>query len=113
MNWRNASECSFPRHATLSPLASIELDCRRLGILKLEAGPDSLAATLRDRSRIGRAPRPLPQKLRVSRPHKSGSREVLAWKDERLVYRRATDESNRLNAVRTFVDIIERKIGAR
>jgi transcription-repair coupling factor (superfamily II helicase) len=102
-----------PEARNLITLASIELDCRRLGILKLEAGPDSLAATLRDRSRIGRAPRPLPQKLRVSRPHKSGSREVLAWKDERLVYRRATDESNRLNAVRTFVDIIERKIGAR
>jgi transcription-repair coupling factor (superfamily II helicase) len=98
-----------PEARNLITLASIELDCRRLAIVKLEAGPDSIAATLRDRSRVGRTPRPPRQKQRVRPPHKSGT--VLRWKNERLVFRRPTDQSNRLNEVRKFVDIIERKMG--
>lgn len=101
-----------PEARNLITLAGIELDCRRLGILKLEAGPDSIAVTLRDRSRMGRTPRPVRQQQRVKRPDKSGSRALLTWKDDRLIFRRATDNSNRLDAVRNFVDIIERKMGA-
>ncbi|MFL5899397.1 MAG: helicase-related protein, partial [Solirubrobacterales bacterium] len=73
----------------LLELGRIELECLRLGVTAITAGPHSLAATLTDSAR-----RPL-------------TRKDLRWKDQRLLYRRQTSSHDRLEVVREFLELIE------
>src|SRR3954465_15997062 len=74
--------------------ARLELDCCRLGILQIDAGPDAVAAVLRER--------PL-----ISKPKMRKTRYPLLWKDGRVIYRRPSAPAERLAAVRELVDVLE------
>jgi len=70
-------------------LCRIELECLRLGVAAITAGPDSLAATLTDGAR---------------RPP---TRKDLRWKAQRLLYRRSSSPHDRLELVREFLDSLD------
>ena len=74
--------------------ARLELDCCRLGILQIDAGPDAVAAVLRER--------PL-----LSKPKMKKTRYPLLWKEGRVIYRRPSAPAERLAAVRELVDVLE------
>jgi transcription-repair coupling factor (superfamily II helicase) len=74
--------------------AQLELDCLRLGVLQIDAGPDAVAATLRD-----------PALTQIKAAKNWGS--TLVWNDGRLVYRRQSPTSERLVTIRNLVDLLE------
>jgi transcription-repair coupling factor (superfamily II helicase) len=80
---------------SLFETAGISLECRRLGVLAIDAGPASIAATLA----AG-----LPNKL----PKVAAAREKIEWKDGRLFYKRASNAADRLAAVRDLLGFVER-----
>jgi transcription-repair coupling factor (superfamily II helicase) len=78
--------------SNLLAIAGIELNCRRAGVQQLNAGPDGIAAILRDWAW---------PKIRRRAPI-----GALSWKDGRVIYRRRTEASDRLRAVRELLDIL-------
>jgi transcription-repair coupling factor (superfamily II helicase) len=77
--------------------ARIEIDCRPLGIKEINAGPAAVAATLSPRSRT-----------RMGKQH-----GPVSWKDGRVVYRRPSQASDRLLAVRELLDMLQKHKPAR
>jgi transcription-repair coupling factor (superfamily II helicase) len=78
--------------------ARMEVDCLTLGIVSINAGPDSIAATL-DNHGPGRGKR-----------GRCASKK-LQLRDGRLVYERPSSRSERFTAVREFLDILAESRG--
>jgi transcription-repair coupling factor (superfamily II helicase) len=72
----------------------IELDCQRLGIVAVDAGPDSIAVSFTEHSR-----------------RKTGAlRDPLHWKKGRLLYKRCGTGPDASAAVRELLDILQSQL---
>jgi transcription-repair coupling factor (superfamily II helicase) len=74
--------------------ARLQLDCLRLGITAIDAGPKSIAATFADG-----CPAALRKKL--------GESEILKLVEGRIVYRKPTNEAGRMTALLEFIEEID------
>ena len=72
----------------------IELDCQRLGIVAVDAGPDSIAVTFTEHSR---------REIRALR-------DPLHWKKGRLLYKRCGTGPDASAAVRELLDILQSQL---
>jgi transcription-repair coupling factor (superfamily II helicase) len=85
----------LPREASdFIEVMRIELDCLRLGIAVVDAGPDSIALTLTDRLR---------RKIR-------SPRDPLYWRKGRLLYKRCGTRLDDLATVRDLLDIVQSQV---
>jgi transcription-repair coupling factor (superfamily II helicase) len=84
---------AFPREiSNLLALAEIRVLCRELGVSRLDGGPQGLAATFRPG---------------VAEPLRKGSpRDDNAWSGDRLVLKNPSDEGERLEAIRAFLESV-------
>jgi transcription-repair coupling factor (superfamily II helicase) len=78
-------------------LARFGLACIRLGILSVDAGPKSLAATF-DEERSDQLPENFP------------AEDMLEWTNDRLIYRRSAPPSERVSVLEAFVATVGRVI---
>jgi transcription-repair coupling factor (superfamily II helicase) len=80
--------------ANLITLTHLKKRCRDLGIIRMDAGPQAIALTFKERKHGEAAFR------------KAGGKLPLEWRGDRLVLPQESDDSGRLEAVRKLVDAL-------